>query len=106
MRLYGIVCMFAFFVLAGMVTTAGTQQGGAGIKGETLGLQQQMMGDQEIMNLILSLQNDPDVQKVLRDPEVMKAVTNGDINFLMANPGFMRLIDKKAVRDLGTRLQK
>jgi len=106
MRLPGVVCVFAFFVLAGMATTAGTQQGGADIKGETGALQQQMMGNQEIMNLILSLQNDPDVQKVLQDPEVMKAVGNGDINFLMANPGFMQLLDKKAVHDIGTKLQK
>ncbi len=106
MRLPGVVCVFVFLILPGVVTTGWAEQAGPDIKGETQALQRQMMGNQEIMNLILSLQDDPDVQKVLQDPEVMKAVSDGDINFLMANPGFMRLMDKKAVRDIGTKLQK
>ncbi|MBP7528447.1 MAG: hypothetical protein KA801_11000 [Syntrophorhabdaceae bacterium] len=106
MRLIGVVCVFVFLILTGVVTTGGAQQAGPDIKGETQALQQQMMGNQEIMNLILSMQNDPDVQKVLQDPEIMKAVSNGDINFLTANPGFMQLLDKKAVHDIGTKLQK
>ena len=32
------------------------------------------MNDKEIMGMIQSLQNDPEFQKVLEDPEMMKAV--------------------------------
>ncbi|HOW54642.1 MAG TPA: hypothetical protein PLR60_08295 [Syntrophorhabdaceae bacterium] len=101
-----IICIGIIFIFACVAMTAGAQQAVSDIKGETQALQQQMLGNQEIMNLILSLQNDPDIQQVLQDPEIMRAVNSGDLNALMANPKFMRVMDKQAVRDIGTKLQK
>ena len=69
-------------------------------------LQDKMMNDGEIMDMIKSLQNDRDFQKILEDPEVMKAVNSGDIAALMANPGFMKLLDSKAVQDIQNKVKK
>jgi hypothetical protein len=105
MRLLAIIC-FCFSISAGMVTAGEAQQTDLHINRETQALQQQMMNDEEILNMIQSLQNDPDFQQVLQDPEIMKAVSSGDIATLMANPKFMRILDNKTVRDIGTKLQK
>jgi len=59
-----------------------------------------MMGDQEVMALILSLQNDPEFQKVLEDPEIMNAVNAGDVAALTANPRFMQLLNNPTVQDI------
>jgi len=63
-------------------------------------LQHRMMSDQEVVGMILSLQNDPEVQKILEDPEIMKAVNSGDINALLSNPKFMKLLENPTIQDI------
>ena len=63
-------------------------------------LQQKMMSDEEVVQMILSLQNDPDVQNILKDPEIMEAVNAGDINALLSNPKFMKLLENPAIQDI------
>jgi hypothetical protein len=106
MKLLTIICVCILFVSSGTVTIGQAQQTGVGTKGETQALQQQMMSDPEIMNMIQSLQNDPDFQQILQDPEIIKAMSSGDIAALMANPKFTRILDNKTVHDIGTKLQK
>jgi len=67
-------------------------------------LQQKMMSDEEIVEKILSLQNDPDVQSILKDPEIMKAVNGGDIDALLSNPKFMKLLENPAIQDIGKKV--
>jgi hypothetical protein len=67
-------------------------------------LRNEMLSDAEIMNAIRTLQNDPDVQKILQDPEIMKAIRIGDIGALMRNPKFMKLLDKQSIRDINNKL--
>ena len=67
---------------------------------EVQSLQNKMMNDQEIMGMIQSLQNDPDFKKLLEDPDVMKAVSAGDIPALMANPKFTKLLNNSTVQDI------
>jgi len=66
---------------------------GTPIKPEIRDLQKSMMGNEEIMNMILSLQNDPAIQDILSNPEIMNAVRAGDISTLLANPEFMKLLN-------------
>jgi hypothetical protein len=106
MKLLTIICVCVLFVSSGIVRAGETQQTGVDTKEEIQTLQKQMMNDQEIMNMIQSLQNDPDFQQVLQDPEIMKAISSGDIATLMANPKFMRILDNKTVHDIETKLQK
>ncbi len=80
-----------------LLTLAGTDLQGL------LGL---MMGDPEVMNKILLLQNDPDFQAVLQDPEVMSAVMSGDINALLTNPTFMKLLEHQQVQEITKELDE
>jgi len=67
-------------------------------------LQQLMMGDKDIISMILSLANDPEVQKILGDPSIIKAVSSGDIEALLSNPKFMKLLDNPVVKDIGKKV--
>jgi hypothetical protein len=67
-------------------------------------LQNSMQASPETLNMILGLQNDPDVQAVLQDPELMKAVNAGDVDRLISNPKFMRLLENPKVQEIGRRV--
>ena len=82
--------------------TASPSDGGGQVKS----LEDKMLGDSEIMDTIRALQNDPDLQKILQDPEIMKAVQAGDIAALMRNPEFMKLLNKQAVQDINKKLTR
>jgi len=69
-------------------------------------LQQKMMNDKEIMDKIRSLENDPEFQKILDDPEVMKAVNSGDVAALMANPQFLKLMNNRTVQEITNKVSK
>jgi len=73
--------------------------------GEVRSLQEKMMSDKEIMSLIQSLQNDPEFQRILEDPEVMKAVNSGDIAALMANARFMKLLNNSTLREIQSKVK-
>ena len=74
--------------------------------GQVRSLEDKMLGDSEIMDLIQALQNDPDLQKILQDPEIMKAVQTFDIDTLMRNPEFMKLLNKQSVQDINKKLTR
>ena len=63
-------------------------------------LQKRMMSDKEVVEMILSLQNDPEVQKILQDPEIMKAVNSGDMDALLSNPKFMKLLENPTIHEI------
>ena len=62
------------------------------------------MIDEQIMNIIFSLQNDPDFQKILNDPALLNAVNSGDLATLMSNPAFMNLLKNKKVQEIKKRM--
>ena len=52
------------------------------------------------MNLITGLQNDPDMQAVLSDPEIMKAIQSRNYTALANNPKFQKLMNNPAMKQL------
>jgi len=81
--------------------------GAAGnVGGQLKSLEDKMMSSNEMMDMIHSLQNDPDVQQILKDPEIMKAVQAGDIMTLMANPQLMKLLNKQGVQQIKNKLSQ
>ena len=78
----------------------GAESGNGSPAGELKSFQEKMLSDKEIMSLIQTLQNDPEFNKVLQDPEIMKAVNSGDIAALQANPRFMMLLNNAAVKEI------
>jgi hypothetical protein len=63
-------------------------------------LHESMTSDQQIMQMILSLQNDPDIQELLQDAAIMEAVSSGDINTLMANPKFRKILENPDIQQI------
>jgi len=70
-----------------------------------LAVQQEMIADGSTLQLILSLQNDPDFQAVLEDESIMQAITNGDFDALLTNPKIVKLMEKPSVQAIGRKLE-
>ncbi len=83
----------------------GARSGSGNTAGTVKDLQGRMMGDKEIMALIQSLQDSPEFKQILEDPEIMKAVSNGDVAALTANPRFMKLLDNATVKEIGNKVK-
>lgn len=76
------------------------------VTSQTRSLQDKMMNDKEVMDKIHSLQNDPEFQKILEDPEIVRAVNSGDIAALMTNPNFMKLLNNRTVQDITNKVAR
>lgn len=63
-------------------------------------IKEQMMNNVDIMAAILELHNDPQLKKVLGDPEIMRAVRNLDIEALTSNSNFKRLLDNPKIKKI------
>ncbi len=83
----------------------GAESGNGNPAGELKSFQEKMLSDREIMSLIEALQDDPEFNKVLEDPEIMKAVNSGDIAALQANPLFMKLLNNTTVKEIGRKVK-
>lgn len=68
-------------------------------------LKDRMLKDDGIMAIITALQNDPEMQAVLSDPAMVRAIQSMDIGALTNNPAFMRLLDNPRVREIQKRMQ-
>jgi len=63
-------------------------------------LQQLLMGDPEIIRMILTLLNDPDVQELLKEPSIIEALNAGNIEALASNPKVMKLLENPTIQDI------
>lgn len=57
-------------------------------------------GNAALMSAILQLQNDPEVQAVLSDPALMRAVQRFDLDALSRNPKIQALMNNPRVRSI------
>jgi len=84
---------------------AATAPNKADTAGKAQVLQEKILTDTEAMSLILSLQNDPEFQKILEDPEIVRAVKAGDVAALTANPAFMKLLKNANVQEIQKKIK-
>ncbi len=63
-------------------------------------LQQEIMANEQIMAMIMNLQDDPEIQAIFQDPEIMNAINAGDMNALLANPKFIKLMQNPKIREI------
>ncbi|MBN2060279.1 MAG: hypothetical protein JW882_07665 [Deltaproteobacteria bacterium] len=63
-------------------------------------LQQKMLDDKDIMAIILSLQNDPDVIDVLNNQDLMAEINAGNIANLSSNPTFIKLLSNPKFQEI------
>ncbi len=68
-------------------------------------LQTTLASDQGLMSSILQLQNDPDMQAVLSDPELMRAVQSFDLQTLQNHPKIKKLMRNSRVQNIQQRVQ-
>ena len=69
-------------------------------------LRQSMMNDPKILEMIFSLQDDPEVQEILKDPSIMKSLKSGNIEALMSNPKVMKLLNNPKIQDIKKKVLK
>ncbi|QPJ64850.1 MAG: hypothetical protein G3M78_05400 [Candidatus Nitrohelix vancouverensis] len=63
-------------------------------------MKSQMMSDPKTLERIQSLQNNPAVQRILKDPNLMKAIQQGDLNQLGQNSDIQSLMNDQKVREI------
>jgi hypothetical protein len=69
-------------------------------------LQKSMEIDQEVIDLILALRDDPQVQDILKDPEIVNALISHDTAALIANPKIIELLNHPKVRTIQKKVLK
>lgn len=69
-------------------------------------LKERMMKDEGIMALIRALQNDPEMQALLADPAILRAIQAGDTGALANNPAFLKLLNNPRIRAIENKLQQ
>jgi hypothetical protein len=60
----------------------------------------QILGSDQLMNLVQQLSNDPEMLKVLNDPKLMQAIFEGDLAKLMANEQIMKLMQNATIKQI------
>ena len=65
-----------------------------------------MMNNPEILKLTTDLANDPQIQDILKDPEIIHAITSGNFQALMSNQKFMNLIDNPKVKEIESKFKE
>lgn len=73
---------------------------------EIQAIQKSLLANQEILNIILTLQDDPEFRKILSDPDVMNSVLAGDVQSLMANPKFVKLLNHPKLKAIQRKMEK
>ncbi|NEX21452.1 hypothetical protein G3480_14195 [Thiorhodococcus mannitoliphagus] len=63
-------------------------------------IQKQLMTDQGLMDQVTALQQDPDIQQALSDPELTRMILSGDLQGLRADPRFQRLMQHPSIQAL------
>jgi hypothetical protein len=86
-------------VISGNVTLPGSAESASNTS-EIQALQHSMLSNTNLLDMILSLQNDPDFQEILKDPVIMEAVNSGNISALISNPKFMKLLSNPKVQEI------
>ncbi len=59
-----------------------------------------LMADPESMDKIVKLQNNPTIQKILQDPEIMEAIRNKDLARIASDPKIKALEKNKDLQEL------
>ena len=67
-------------------------------------LQTSIASDQGLMTSIRQLQSDPDMQAVLSDPELMRAVQSFDLQTLQNHPKIKKLMNNSNVQSIQQRV--
>ncbi len=97
----GIDTMEAIPAPAAITGTSGVRKA----RGEAVeGIAERLGNDPSTMELITKLQEDPKIQDILNDPEIMNAVQSGDPAALEDNPKIRDLMNHPAVEEINKKM--
>ncbi len=68
--------------------------------GQVPRIQERLIGDEAVFRKIQALRDDPDIQAVLGDAALMEALRAGDLNAMISNPNFMKLLENPAIQEI------
>jgi len=63
-------------------------------------LQGLVLNNEDTMQKIMDLQDDPEIQEILQNSEITQAVKAGDLSSLMKQPAFMELLNHPSIQDI------
>jgi hypothetical protein len=63
-------------------------------------LQSLILSDPNILTIVMSLQNDPQLLSIINDPVTMRAITAGDLESLRNNPKILELEGHQTIQQL------
>ena len=63
-------------------------------------IQSRILADPNILTIVMSLQNDPQLLSILNDPVVMRAIAAGDLGSLQSNPKILELEGHQTIQQL------
>ena len=69
-------------------------------------MQSMMMSDNQMMGLIIEMNNDPDMSKILNDPQILLYMSTGNMEELQKNPDLQRLMSKPEMQQLMQMMQQ
>jgi hypothetical protein len=86
-------------IVYGGSSHAASGQGDAGVSQDQIqAIQKSMAQDPGMMSLIQALQNDPEMQALLADPEITRAVAAGDFAALLNNRKILQLMEDPKIK--------
>ncbi|MDD4940240.1 MAG: hypothetical protein PHI60_08835 [Candidatus Omnitrophica bacterium] len=68
-------------------------------------MRNKMMGDPATVGMVMSLQDDPQLQEILQDPEIMNAIKSGNSASLANNEKFMRLKNNPKIQAIKEKIE-
>ncbi|MFT4711713.1 MAG: hypothetical protein ACJAVI_000095 [Candidatus Azotimanducaceae bacterium] len=74
------------------------------LSGSLAQIQAQIASDPGIMSSVVELQNDPEMQALLADPEVMRAIQQFDLDALSRNPRIQKLMLSQKFKEIESRV--
>jgi hypothetical protein len=74
--------------------------------GSLADIESRIMADPEIISMVMSLQQDPEVQAILTDPAIMQAIAARDVESLRNNPKIRQLEGNATIRKILGRLNQ
>lgn len=85
-------------------TTVPSGRSSNDIMSQASSLSKIMMNDKAIMDSIIKLQDNPDFKAAMNDPEIMNAIRSGNIDALLSNPSFIKLMEDSTVKSINRQL--
>lgn len=82
------------------LTQSSTDNGTALPTGDLPRIQERLISDEAVFRKIQALRDDPDIQALLGDDALMEALRAGNLNALISNPNFMRLLENPAIQEI------